>query len=138
LQLAAQAVDPDGYVDIDRPSVRRIAAVASAVGRRARLGLHVSPEAERLQRRWKSLTPRERQVLAFLSGGHDNLKLAAWLGISERGIKAHVSSLFTKLGVTNRTALALLAYRAGLRCPVEDQSRAALSFRTVDGVDRTR
>jgi two-component system, NarL family, nitrate/nitrite response regulator NarL len=55
------------------------------------------------------VTPREREVLAHLAQGHDNLKIAAELGITERTAKAHVASLYKKLGVENRPQLALLA-----------------------------
>ena len=124
LQLAAQAADADELIDIGVPGTRRIAAIAAAVGGRprTRFDSRTSPDIERTRRRWASLTPRERQVLALLGCGSDNLKMAAWLGISERGIKAHITSLFSKLGVANRTALALLACQAGLRCPAEDRS----------------
>lgn len=60
------------------------------------------------------LTDRERQVLASLGEGHDNLKIAALLGITERTVKAHVSSLYRKLDVENRVQLALVARKASL------------------------
>jgi two-component system, NarL family, nitrate/nitrite response regulator NarL len=63
------------------------------------------------------LSDREREVLAYVAGGVDNLKIAAMLGISERTVKAHVSSLYRKLGSENRTQLALLARELGVRPP---------------------
>jgi DNA-binding NarL/FixJ family response regulator len=54
------------------------------------------------------LTPRERHVLACLATGADNLKIAAMLGITERTVRAHVSSLYRKLQRENRAELALL------------------------------
>jgi DNA-binding NarL/FixJ family response regulator len=62
-----------------------------------------------------ALTPREREVLAWIGTGADNLKISAQLGISERTVSAHVSSIYRKLGRENRTELALLARDAGLR-----------------------
>lgn len=53
------------------------------------------------------LSPRERQVLALLTHGYDNLKISAELGISERTVKAHVSALYRKLQADNRVELAL-------------------------------
>lgn len=61
------------------------------------------------------LSVRERQVLSFVAEGADNLKIAALLGITERTVKAHVSSLYRKLGAENRTQMALLAHDLGLR-----------------------
>jgi DNA-binding NarL/FixJ family response regulator len=58
------------------------------------------------------LTPREREVLGHIAHGADNLKIAALLTISERTVKAHVTSLFKKLGAENRVELALAARAA--------------------------
>ncbi len=64
-----------------------------------------------------SLTVREREVLAYVAAGADNLKIASHLKISERTVKAHVSSLYKKLGPENRAQLALLARQLGIRPP---------------------
>ena len=64
-----------------------------------------------------SLTAREREVLGYIAGGADNLKIATYLHISERTVKAHVSSLYRKLGPENRAQLALLARQLGVRPP---------------------
>lgn len=57
------------------------------------------------------LTDRESEVLGLLSKGMANKQIALALGISEHTVKFHVSSIYTKLNVTNRTE----AVRAGLR-----------------------
>ena len=66
-------------------------------------------ESEPLER--GPLTERESEVLGLLAKGLANKQIAATLGISEHTVKFHVSSIYTKLNVTNRTE----AVRAGLR-----------------------
>ncbi len=60
------------------------------------------------------LTAREREVLRYIAAGADNLKIAAFLDISERTVRAHVSSLYRKLGSENRAHLALFARKVGV------------------------
>ncbi len=60
------------------------------------------------------LTPREREVLALIGRGLPNKLIARELGIAEKTVKAHVSSVLAKLGVTDRTQAALYAVREGL------------------------
>ena len=57
------------------------------------------------------LTDRESEVLGLLAKGLANKQIAVALGISEHTVKFHVSSIYTKLNVTNRTE----AVRTGLR-----------------------
>ncbi|MFZ1041159.1 MAG: response regulator transcription factor [Anaerolineales bacterium] len=57
------------------------------------------------------LTNRETEVLNLLSKGLANKQIAIVLGISEHTVKFHVSSIYTKLNVTNRTE----AVHEGLR-----------------------
>lgn len=57
------------------------------------------------------LTERETEVLGLLARGLANKQIAASLGISEHTVKFHVSSIYTKLNVTNRAE----AVSAGLR-----------------------
>lgn len=70
------------------------------------------------------LTPRERDVLRHVAVGMDNLKVAAHLGITERTVKAHVCSLYRKLGVENRAEMALKGRELGLR-PLDAPSPSA-------------
>ncbi len=68
--------------------------------------------------RFGQLTRRQRDVLRWLPVGADNLSIAHHLHIGERAVKAHISTLLGDLGLENRTQLAILADRAGLRPPV--------------------
>jgi DNA-binding NarL/FixJ family response regulator len=57
------------------------------------------------------LTAREEEVLAMVGDGLPNKSIARRLGISERTVKAHLTSIFQRLGVTDRTQAALWAQR---------------------------
>jgi DNA-binding NarL/FixJ family response regulator len=61
-----------------------------------------------------ALSPREREVLDLLARGKTNKEIAASLGITERTTKFHVSAIFDKLGVTNRTEAVAKAAQEGL------------------------
>jgi DNA-binding NarL/FixJ family response regulator len=115
LQLAARAPGVDGYVELPSEGTSRLSALAEAVARlpHGPVKFAVSPELARQTRTWASLTPRQRQVLGLLGCGLENLKIAASLAISERAVKGHIGVLFDRFGVDNRTALALIACRAG-------------------------
>ena len=56
-----------------------------------------------------TLTDREREVLLLVRGGLANKQIARKLGISERTVKAHLTNVFQRLGVTDRTQAALWA-----------------------------
>jgi DNA-binding NarL/FixJ family response regulator len=57
------------------------------------------------------LTDREREVLRMVGDGLPNKSIARRLGISERTVKAHLTSVYHQLGVTDRTQAALWAQR---------------------------
>jgi DNA-binding CsgD family transcriptional regulator len=61
-----------------------------------------------------TLTAREQEVVALLAEGMTNAQLARALFISERTANRHVSNIFTKLGVHNRTQAARVWAAAGL------------------------
>jgi DNA-binding NarL/FixJ family response regulator len=63
-----------------------------------------------------ALTPRENQLLALVAEGHANKEIAARLFLSEGTIKVYMNRLFVKLGVSNRTQLAIQALKKGLLC----------------------
>ncbi len=60
------------------------------------------------------LTPREAEVLRLVRAGLANKQIARRLGISERTVKAHLTSAFQRIGVVDRTQAALWADRNGL------------------------
>jgi len=59
------------------------------------------------------LTPREMEVVALVAAGESNKRVAANLGIAESTVKLHLHGAFTKLKVSNRVQLSLLARERG-------------------------
>ncbi|MBD5786230.1 response regulator transcription factor [Cellulosimicrobium terreum] len=62
-------------------------------------------------------TPREHEVLLAVARGLSNREVGAELHLTEATVKSHVRSLLTKVGLTNRVQLVILAYEAGLVRP---------------------
>jgi ATP/maltotriose-dependent transcriptional regulator MalT len=64
--------------------------------------------------RGRVVTDRELQVLRLVAAGSTNREIAGELAISEKTVERHLGNIFTKLGVTNRTAATAHAYDQGL------------------------
>jgi DNA-binding NarL/FixJ family response regulator len=107
-----------GVVSTDAPSEELRAAVAAVAQ-----GLTVLPKslAERLldepaavEELSEPLTARESEVLGLLGHGLSNKMIARELHISEHTVKFHISSLYSKLGVSNRAEAVSQGARHGL------------------------
>ncbi|HRE01373.1 MAG TPA: helix-turn-helix transcriptional regulator, partial [Ilumatobacteraceae bacterium] len=57
---------------------------------------------------WDALTPTEREVVEAIADGLTNPQVAARLLMGRETVKSHVSSVYTKLAVTNRVQLVAL------------------------------
>jgi len=68
--------------------------------------------ANRLGR--KDLTPREVEVLRFMTSGKSNKEIGALLNVSEGTIKTHVNHILQKLNVSGRTEAATIAIKRGI------------------------
>ncbi len=60
------------------------------------------------------LSARELEVLRLMAQGHSNKEIANTLGISDQTVKNHVKSIFSKLGVTDRTQAVTTAIQRGV------------------------
>jgi DNA-binding NarL/FixJ family response regulator len=61
------------------------------------------------KRTGEDLTPREREVLELVGQGLANKQISRKLGIREKTVKAHLTSVFQRIGVSDRTSAALWA-----------------------------
>ena len=82
------------------------------------------------------LTARQREVIRHVRSGLTNKEIAAELGITEDGVKAHLSRLYLRYDVTNRVAL---LRRIDDESPVVDLGGRTLGeLRTIGGTTRDR
>ena len=63
------------------------------------------------------LTNRERQILLLAAEGHSNAQLARMLWVTEQTVKFHLSNVYRKIDVSNRTEAAHWAQMHGLLAP---------------------
>ena len=63
---------------------------------------------------FEPLTPRESEILQHLAQGLTNKQIAWKLSISEHTVKFHISSIYGKLGATNRTEAVRMGARHGI------------------------
>jgi DNA-binding NarL/FixJ family response regulator len=71
-------------------------------------------QAVAARRRLEVLTGREREVAVAVAQGLSNAEIGRRLFMSEATVKAHVSRVLAKLGLTNRVQAAILVHDAGL------------------------
>jgi DNA-binding NarL/FixJ family response regulator len=79
----------------------------------SRAPAHVETEQKRPQRPG-GLTRRELEILKLVAEGHSNAQLARMLWVTEQTVKFHLSNIYRKLNVTNRTEAARWAQLNGL------------------------
>ncbi|MFJ6199274.1 response regulator [Micromonospora sp. NPDC092111] len=111
-----------GYVLKDTDPDVIIDALRTVAGGGLVLGPRVGPQVlTSLQRQpvelpppFNQLTPRERDILRYLSAGETNARIARRFGLSEKTVRNQLSAVFAKLGVGDRVQAALLARDAGL------------------------
>lgn len=60
-----------------------------------------------------ALTRRERDIVELIAQGRDNAQIAARLDLSEKTVRNHITSIFSKLEVENRSQAIVLARKAG-------------------------
>jgi DNA-binding NarL/FixJ family response regulator len=116
--LAALDAGAIGYMLKDAGPAELVEGVRAA--ERGESPLHPKAARELLTRREApardegALTAREREILALIAAGLSNKRIALQLGISEKTVKAHLTSVFNTLGVTDRTQAALWAREHGI------------------------
>ncbi|WP_405668498.1 response regulator transcription factor [Streptomyces sp. NBC_01166] len=107
--LAGVRAVADGAAYLSPKVAARVVAHLASGGTGARAGRRAAA-----REKVAGLTPREREVLSFLGSGLSNGQIARRLHVVEGTVKAHVSSVLSRLGVENRAAAAVVAHEAGV------------------------
>ena len=113
--LSAVEAGASGYLLKDAPPHELIAAVrAAAAGESALAPVIASRLLSRMRAPQASLSSREIEVLELVAAGRSNTEVAGDLFVSETTIKSHLAHIFSKLGVSSRTAAVSAARTRGI------------------------
>jgi DNA-binding NarL/FixJ family response regulator len=94
-----------GLVEGVRKAAAGVSLISSNMRERATAGMKGESDHDP---RFQNLTPREREVLSGVADGLSNRQIGMQLGLAEKTIKNHMSSILAKLGLQSRTQAALL------------------------------
>lgn len=103
----AVRVIADGEALLDPGVTRRLIGEFATLRRDPPLGSNT----------FRSLTPRETEVLRLVAEGLSNQEIADRLVVTEETVKTHVSRVLSKLGLRDRTQAVIAAYESGLVVP---------------------
>lgn len=119
--LKAVDIGVNGYLLKDSESSELKKAILTVVGGEDYIQPSLIPilnakmiDRDKDSEKIENLTKRELEVLKLLAFGMYNKEVAERLGISERTVKNHVSNIFKKISVTDRTQAAVFAIRNNL------------------------
>ncbi len=111
----------DGDININKSFKEFIDAIKEVLSDNIYIHPDILPEFnhkmvtnEILKENVNNLTKREIQILQFVSKGMLNKEIASAFGISERTVKNHISNIFKKIKVTDRTQAAVYAIKHGI------------------------
>ena len=104
-------IEPDDLVESIRQIMRGEHTIHPEATSQLEQGLRDEENMPHIQ---NPLTPREQDVLAELTKGKSNREIASSLFVTEKTVKTHISNIFTKLQVQDRTQAALYAVKHGL------------------------
>ncbi|RII41120.1 DNA-binding response regulator [Galactobacter valiniphilus] len=113
--LAAVEAGAAGYLLKDAPPSELLPAVRAAAAGESALAPAVAARLlQRLRAPLPTLSLRELEVLGLVGEGCSNTQIAQRLHVTEATVKSHLVHVFTKLGVSSRTAAVAEARRSGM------------------------
>jgi NarL family two-component system response regulator LiaR len=95
-----------GYLKKNETSDRLISAIRRVAGGNTLFTYDQLSRARRWQegvgKKWKDLTPREREILLILAQGFDNVRIASMLNVTAKTVAFHITNILGKLELNSR------------------------------------
>jgi two-component system nitrate/nitrite response regulator NarL len=107
-------IDTQTLLDAIRRAAQGESVISAQMTSKLVQGLKVGARAEPQANEKDKLSPREREILAFLAKGSSNKEIARALDLAESTVKIHVQHILRKLDLTSRVQAAVYAVEAGL------------------------
>lgn len=112
--VAAMRSGAEDFLTKHAPMEDLLGAIRRALERDAR-DRDARHRRQELRGRFDTLTPREREVLMHVLSGQLNKQIASDLGVNERSVKRHRSSIMAKVGAQSVAELTRLALEVGIK-----------------------
>jgi len=100
-----------GFIPKDTTSEVMLNALRLIMSGEIYIPASMNRRSNNIQSSPESLTPRQQEVVEMMMKGLSNKKIASEMGIVEATIKMHITAIFKRLGVSNRTEAALAAQK---------------------------
>lgn len=100
-----------GFIPKDTTSEVMLNALRLIMSGEIYIPASMNRRSSNIQSSPESLTPRQQEVVEMMMKGLSNKKIASEMGIVEATIKMHITAIFKRLGVSNRTEAALAAQK---------------------------
>jgi DNA-binding NarL/FixJ family response regulator len=126
LAYAVKTAHPDDVASTVRQTFDSTIFLANPFSTNGHGNSSAAPVPDGVEADKVDLTRREREILALVAEGHSNRELARMLWVTEQTVKFHLSNIYRKLDVANRTEASRWAHRHGLVGRREVEAAAAV------------
>lgn len=106
-------VPPEDFIHIIQSTHKGYMQFDPAMGQKLHQQLK-PPTSDKTLSDWKGITPREQEVLQLIAEGANNREISQKLHIAEKTVKNHVSNILNRVGLRDRTQLAIWVNTASL------------------------
>ena len=105
---------PQDFIHIIQTTHRGYLQFSPSLATQLSQTLNATTAQQRKTREWEGATPREQEVIRLIAQGANNREIAQALYIAEKTVKNHVSNILSRMGLRDRTQLAIWANNAAI------------------------